>query len=158
MNFPRPFIAFFTVLCTLSVKAQNDNFEGYLFAYFEGAAENRKSEEQLRFAVSDDAINWSALNNNQPILNSDDISQSGGIRDPHILRGEDNDFYMVATDMSTAANGWKENPGMVLLKSDDLIDWKHSTINLSKDYPENFSDAYWVWAPQTIFDPAKKNI
>lgn len=156
MIFPRPFIAFFTVLCTLAVKAQNDNFEGYLFAYFEGAAENRKSEEQLRFAVSDDAINWSALNNNQPILNSDDISQSGGIRDPHILRGEDNDFYMVATDMSTAANGWKENPGMVLLKSDDLIDWKHSTINLSKDYPENFSDAYWVWAPQTIFDSAEK--
>ncbi len=156
MNFPRPFIAFFTVLCTLSVKAQNENFHGYLFAYFEGAAENRKSEEQLRFAVSDDAINWSALNNNQPILNSDDISQSGGIRDPHILRGEDNEFYIVATDMSTAANGWKENPGMVLLKSDDLIDWKHSTINLSKDYPENFSDAHWVWAPQTIFDPAKK--
>ncbi|MBD0831553.1 family 43 glycosylhydrolase [Aestuariibaculum sediminum] len=149
-------IQWFFMFCVLSVGAQTHNFDGYLFAYFEGAAENRKSEEQLRFAISEDAINWKALNNNQPILNSDDISQSGGIRDPHILRGENNDFFMVATDMSTAANGWKENPGIVLLKSDNLIDWTHSTINLSKDYPEAFGDAYWVWAPQTIFDPEVK--
>ncbi|KJD34824.1 1,4-beta-xylanase [Tamlana nanhaiensis] len=136
--------------------AQKKSFEGYLFAYFEGDLQNRKQEEQLRFAVSDDAVNWKALNNNEPILNSDKISQSGGIRDPHILRGEDNHFYMVATDMSTAANGWKENPGIVLLSSKNLMDWKHKSINLSKDYPGKFANAYWVWAPQTIFDPEAK--
>lgn len=146
-----------SVVCVFTLQAQNTNFEGYLFAYFEGAAESRKSEEQLRFAISEDAINWTALNNNKPILNSDEISQSGGIRDPHILRGEDkNSYYMVTTDMSTASNGWKENPGMVLLKSDNLTEWKHSKINLSKDYPDKFADAYWVWAPQTIYDPVAK--
>lgn len=99
-------IIFLLILCLNTLQAQNTNFEGYLFAYFEGAAENRKDEEQLRFAISEDAINWTALNNNQPILNSDDISQSGGIRDPQILRGEDEDsYYIVATDMSTASNG-----------------------------------------------------
>lgn len=128
-------------------------YDGYLFAYFEGAVEDHKLQEQLRFAVSEDALNWYALNNNEPIINSDDISQSGGIRDPHILRGEDeNNFLIVATDMSTASNGWSENPGILMLKSEDLINWTHGTVNLSKDYPEKFAEAYWVWAPQTIYD------
>ncbi|GAA4306885.1 family 43 glycosylhydrolase [Aestuariibaculum suncheonense] len=145
------------VFSTSFLNAQSNTLKAYLFAYFEGAAEHRKSEEQLRFAISDDAITWKALNNNKPILNSDVISQSGGIRDPHILRGEKgNTYFIVATDMSTASNGWKENPGIVLLKSDNLVDWQHSTINLSKDYPEKFAQAYWVWAPQTIYDAKAK--
>ncbi len=132
-------------------------YEAYLFAYFEGSAGSLKHQEQLRFAVSADAINWKALNNNEPILNSDSISQSGGIRDPHILRGEDHKtFFIVATDMSSASNGWAENPGIVLLKSEDLINWQHGTVNLAKDYPEKFANAFWVWAPQTIYDPIAK--
>ena len=133
------------------------SFDAYLFAYFEGSAGDRKNQEQLRFAVSKDAIHWNALNDNEPILNSDQISQSGGIRDPHILRGIDHEsFFIVATDMSTAVNGWNENPGIVMLKSEDLINWQSATVNLSKDYPDTFADAYWVWAPQTIYDPVEK--
>lgn len=60
--------------------------------------------------------------------------------------------------MNTAKNGWNENPGIVLLSSDDLLHWKHAKINLSKDYPKHFGDAYWVWAPQTIYDRKAKNI
>ena len=44
----------------------------------------------------------------------------GGLRDPHILRGEDGRFYMVATDMRSEL-GWSSNRGMVLMRSDDLI-------------------------------------
>ena len=131
------------------------NFEGYLFAYFEGRGD-AKQQEHLRFALSDDGVNWSALNENRPVIASDTISESGGIRDPHILRGEDGRFYIVATDMNTAKNGWNENPGIVLLSSDDLLHWKHAKINLSKDYPKHFGDAYWVWAPQTIYDRKAK--
>ena len=126
-------------------------FAGYLFAYFEGRGP-KESQEQLRFAVSEDAVNWYALNDNQPVIASDSISVSGGIRDPHILRGADGAFYIVATDMLVARNGWKDNPGIVLLRSDDLLNWTHSTVHLSKDWSEHFSDAYWVWAPQTIYD------
>ena len=127
-------------------------YAGYLFAYFEGRGEG-KLQEQLSFAVSRDARDWYALNGNRPILASDTISESGGIRDPHILRGEDGKtFYIVATDMFTIKNGWGENPGIVLLKSTDLIHWSHARINLSKAFPEHFGDAYWVWAPQTIYD------
>lgn len=133
-----------------------EEYCGYLFAYFEGS-ETPELQEQLRFAVSRDAVNWYALNGNKPVVSSDTISSSGGIRDPHILRGENADgFYMVATDMFTVKNGWGENPGIVLMKSDNLIDWKHSYIELAKEYPENFGDAHWVWAPQTIYDPSVK--
>lgn len=131
------------------------NYEGYLFAYFEGRGD-AKQQEHLRFALSDDGVNWRALNGNRPVIASDTISESGGIRDPHILRGEDGRFYIVATDMNTAKNGWNENPGIVLLSSDDLLHWKHAKINLSKDYPKHFGDAYWVWAPQTIYDRKAK--
>lgn len=129
-------------------------YAAYLFAYFEGKAGHRIDQEQLRFALSTDAIHWKALNNNEPILSSAEISQTGGIRDPHILRGHDkNTFYMVATDMSTAKNGWDHNPGIVMLRSADLIHWTHAYVDLEKTYPETFADVKWVWAPQTIYDP-----
>ncbi|MCU4677197.1 glycoside hydrolase family 43 protein [Catenovulum sp. 2E275] len=136
------------------VQSQNDSpsYTAYLFAYFEGSGDKLK-QEQLRFAVSADAIHWQALNNNQPIIASKLISQTGGIRDPHILRGENNqNFYMVATDMFTHKNGWDSNPGIVLMKSTNLIDWQSNWIDLRKSYPEKFANVQWVWAPQTIYD------
>ena len=133
----------------------NTPFAGYLFAYFEGGGD-RNLQEQLRFAVSEDAQNWYALNGNRPVIASDSISESGGIRDPHILRGEDGCYYIVATDMFVAKNGWRDNPGIVLLKSKDLVNWTHAKIVLARDYAENFGDAYWVWAPQTIYDRKAK--
>ena len=133
--------------------ATNNKYAGYLFAYFEGSG---NQQEHLRFAISEDAKNWYALNDNQPVIASDSISTSGGIRDPHILRGEDGCYYIVATDMNTVKNGWKDNPGIVLMKSKDLVNWTHSKIVLKEDYKEHFSDAYWVWAPQTIYDKKAK--
>lgn len=130
-------------------------FAGYLFAYFEGGGD-KDLQEQLRFAVSEDAKNWYALNSNRPIIASDTISTSGGIRDPHILRGEDGDYYIVATDMNVARNGWKDNPGIVLMKSKDLVNWTHGKVVLAKDFAQHFNDAYWVWAPQTIYDRKAK--
>lgn len=133
--------------------ATNNKYAGYLFAYFEGSG---NQQEHLRFAISEDAKNWYALNDNQPVIASDSISTSGGIRDPHILRGEDGCYYIVATDMNTVKNGWKDNPGIVLMKSKDLVNWTHTKIVLKEDYKEHFSDAYWVWAPQTIYDKKAK--
>lgn len=136
-------------------KQMKPQFGGYLFAYFEGGGD-KNLQEQLRFAVSEDARNWYALNDNRPIIASDSISQSGGIRDPHILRGEDGCYYIVATDMFVAKDGWKENPGIVLMKSKDLVNWTHGKVVLAKDFSKNFGDAYWVWAPQTIYDRKAK--
>ncbi len=132
---------------------RKEKFSAYLFVYF--TASDKKDEEEFRFALSEDGYNYKALNNNQPILDSKKVSSSGGIRDPHILRGADGKtFYMVATDM-VAAKGWNSNRGMILLKSTNLLDWKSSKVNIPNTFPE-FKLVDRVWAPQTIYDPVKK--
>ena len=105
----------------------------YLFVYFTG---NRMSEEAIRMAVSPDGYNYYALNGNQPVIDSREISSTGGVRDPHILRCEDGKtFYMVVTDM-VSANGWSSNRAMILLKSKDLINWTSNVVNIQKKYPD----------------------
>jgi hypothetical protein len=128
--------------------AEDEGYSGYLFVYFTG---NYDTQEAIRFALSSDGLVYKALNNNDPVLNSGDISRTGGIRDPHILRGEDGNFYMVATDM-VSANGWSSNSGIVLLKSNDLINWTSSNIDIPEAYPELFGQANRVWAPESIYD------
>lgn len=128
--------------------AEDEGYSAYLFAYFTG---NSGNQEAIRFAVSDDGFTFKALNNNNPILSSAAISSSGGVRDPHILRGENNDYYMVVTDMVSAL-GWNSNRAMVLLKSTNLTDWSSSVVNIPNTYPE-YAAADRVWAPQSIYDP-----
>ncbi|HJV77417.1 MAG TPA: family 43 glycosylhydrolase [Paludibacter sp.] len=135
-----------------TVVGKNENCSAYLFVYFTG---NSKEDEQIRFALSSDGYNFKALNQNKPIISSEKISLSGGVRDPHILRCEDGKtFYMVATDM-TAALGWDSNRGMVLLKSSNLVDWTSTAIHIPTVFPE-FKTVNRVWAPQTIYDPVVK--
>ena len=157
MNLKRFFLPLIVFL-TNSLFAQQEQlkpkFEGYLFAYFEGKSDPMK-QEHLRFATSSDGFKWKALNNNLAVISSDTISSTGGIRDPHLLRGQDKGFYLVATDMKTFKNGWDNNPGIVMLYSDNLVDWKHQVINLEKSYPKKFKNVKWVWAPQTFYDAKK---
>ena len=132
-----------------AVPAESD-YAGYLFAYFTGN-DNTRGEEAVRFAISDDGYNYRALNYNRPVIKSDTISQTGGVRDPHIMRGPDNNFYMVLTDM-VSARGWDSNRAMVLLKSPDLLNWQHSVVNIQQKYPGQ-DNLLRVWAPQSIYDP-----
>jgi len=153
----RPLCLFFLLLSALAAPAtarplKAGPYSAYLFAYFTG---NDIKEEAIRFALSTDGYHYRALNGNQPVVSSAAISETGGVRDPHIVRGADGKtFYMVATDM-VSAKGWSSNRGMVLLKSKDLVNWTHSAINFQKRYAgqENLKR---VWAPQTIYDPQAK--
>ncbi|WP_406843807.1 family 43 glycosylhydrolase [Flavobacterium soyae] len=120
----------------------------YLFVYFTG---NSVEEEAVRFAVSADGYHYYHLNDNKPVLDSKIISSTGGVRDPHILRGDDGKtFYMVLTDM-TSSKGWDSNRAMVLLKSTDLVNWKSSVVNIQTAFSGN-ENLKRVWAPQTIYD------
>ncbi|EHQ25005.1 family 43 glycosylhydrolase [Mucilaginibacter paludis] len=141
------FIPFLSKAQALSTSKPQPN-SAYLFVYFTG---NDKSEEAIRFAISADGYHYRALNNNNPVIKSTGISATGGVRDPHILRGANGKtFYMVATDM-VSANGWDSNRGMVLLKSTNLIQWTSSKINIPQAFPQ-FAGVNRVWAPQTIYD------
>lgn len=143
------------LLCSLfSLMARAESVSGqdyvaYLFTYFTG---NRISEEAVCYAVSQNGTTYCALNGGKPVIDSKVISSTGGVRDPHILRCQDGKtFYMVVTDM-VSANGWDSNRAMVLLKSDDLVHWQHSVVNMQKRYPGQ-EQLKRVWAPQTIYDP-----
>ena len=121
----------------------------YLFTYFNS---NDPKDEQICYAISDDGYNYTPLNDGYPVIESDTIALTQCVRDPHILRCEDGKtFYMVVTDMRSAY-GWSSNRGMVLLKSTDLINWQHSTINFPTRYTKEWKNVIRVWAPETIYD------
>ncbi|PPK85044.1 glycosyl hydrolase family 43 [Neolewinella xylanilytica] len=139
--------------CSTSVdtfsEAHDGEYAAYLFTYFTG---NGPGEEAIHYAVSTDGYSFHALNGDEPILDSERISSTGGVRDPHILRSPDGEsFRMVVTDM-VSANGWNSNRAMVLLKSDNLIDWTSSVVNIQERF-EGQDSLLRVWAPQTIYDP-----
>lgn len=123
----------------------------YLFAYFNN---NTTEGQQVCYAVSDDGVNFTPLNGGRPVIASDTIALSGGVRDPHILRGHDGWFYQVLTDMDMSRGKWTCQ-GIVMLRSRDLISWEHHTVHFPERYSgTRFADVNAVWAPQTIFDPA----
>ncbi len=120
----------------------------YLFCYFTG---NQPDEEAVNFALSEDGYNFTALNENKPV-----IKQNLGkkcCRDPYIFRDEDGQFHIIATDMRSQ-DGWANNNSMVLWDSDDLITWKNERI-IDFSQLESTKSANRVWAPEVIFDREK---
>ncbi|MBN2165453.1 MAG: glycoside hydrolase family 43 protein [Marinilabiliaceae bacterium] len=141
------------ISCKEKSPKENLVFSHYLFAYF---SNNSPDGEQIRFAISEDGFNYKPLNEGEPVIGSDTVAIKHGIRDPHLLRGEDGKtFLMVGTDMR-CKDGWHSNEGLVLLKSRDLINWEHKAI----DFPTRFAyvegldaeNLHAVWAPQVIWD------
>lgn len=63
---------------------EEKDMAGYLFVYFTG---NDISQEAICFALSNDGLSWHKLNGGRPVIDSKVISSTGGVRDPHILRG-----------------------------------------------------------------------
>ncbi len=120
----------------------------YLFAYFPS-----NDNENIYYALSDNGFDYTPMNDGNMIISSDTTSIKKGLRDPHLIRGNDGYFYMVATDMKSA-EGWASNRGMVLMKSKDLVNWQHSTVHFPEKYAgTNFANVTRVWAPETIWDP-----
>ncbi len=139
--------AFLLAACEMVRFLEKD--DAYLFVYFTG---NRIAQEAVHYAVSRDGYNYYQLNDGKPVLDSKEISSTGGVRDPHILRAEDGKtFFMVLTDMVSDL-GWDSNRAMVLLRSSDLLHWQHSVINIQQRF-KGQKKLLRVWAPQTIYDP-----
>lgn len=123
---------------------------GYLFATFRGEA--TPMTEQVYFMVSENGLDWEALNEGKPAL----VSTVGerGVRDPYILRAHDESgFYLIATDLSIHLNpDWGRaqtaaSQSIVIWESPDLVNW--SEPRLVKVAPDN---AGCAWAPEAIYD------
>lgn len=121
----------------------------YLFVYFTG---NMTSQQQICYALSNNGIDFFPLNGGAPVIASDTIAVMKGVRDPHILRGSDGWFYMVATDMDWTKGKWS-NRGIVMMRSRNLLEWEHHTVDFPKRFVgEDAAEVNAVWAPQTIWD------
>ncbi len=131
-----------------NISALAEDYTRYLFVYFPS-----NQNEHIYYAVSDNGYDYTPLREGACIISADTISIKHGVRDPHILRGEDGWFYMVLTDMRSA-EGWESNRGLVMMKSQDLVNWTHSTVHFPDKYKDkNFANVIRVWAPETIYDP-----
>ena len=144
---------------------ESSDMGAYLMVY------HKDADHSLHMALSRDGYSWKAVNSDRPVVSGDTIAQQRGIRDPHIYRAPDGTFYIAATDLHIFAKqkgyrdtdwerdgklyGWGNNRGLVLMKSNDLINWTHTVARIDETFPEKFGDLGCAWAPETIFDPEK---
>ncbi|MBQ3462778.1 MAG: hypothetical protein IJH36_06645, partial [Clostridia bacterium] len=147
-----------TVTRTVTVKDEEE-MGAYLFAHFVGN-ESTADMEQIYFSVSQDGSAWQLLNGGKPVIKS--TVGTTGVRDPYIMRTEDNKFVIIATDLSIfelnktqGSNKWgysvtKGSKNVVVWKSDTIDGWSDSTPQQRKVAVD---EAGCAWAPEAIYDP-----
>ena len=109
-------------------KAEN---KAYLMVYF------KSKSEKLFLAYSDDAKNWKALNDGEPVFDS-----GVRLRDPFLNR-VNGKFHLVHT------KGW-DHPTVYHWESDNLIDWKGGAIDVVP--PEKKR----AWAPEFYYEESEQ--
>lgn len=151
----------FSIEAKKNKRLTEKDMRGYLMVYF------KDETHGLYMALSEDGYTFTDINNGNPIIAGDTIALQKGIRDPHIMRGPDNAFYLAMTDLHIYARkegirntdwerdgeeyGWGNNRSIILMKSYDLIKWTISNFRMDIAFPE-LKDIGCVWAPETIYD------
>ncbi|MEW6234917.1 MAG: glycoside hydrolase family 43 protein [Candidatus Omnitrophota bacterium] len=106
----------------------------FLMSYF------RTADESLYMAYSFDGCDWTAFNDEKPLLRAEIGNKS--VRDPFIRRGLDGAFYFVCT------NSWKSS--MILAaRSKDLIHWEEQRL---LPVMEGVKTVHNCWAPEFFYD------
>ena len=146
------------IVCHVRSAAKEVVTTDYLFAYFPYTS---TKDERVYFGVSEDGLNFEALNNGNYVLES--RVGTHGIRDPFVIRSHEGDkFYLIATDLTVAGltqdgtyypgQGWGENQtkgsqSIVVWESDDLVNWSQERLcKVSLD------TAGCTWAPEAYWD------
>jgi hypothetical protein len=139
------------------------DLKAYLMVYF------KDETHSIYFATSDDGYTFIDVNNGIPVLWGNEVAKQKGVRDPHIMRGPDNAFYLSMTDLHVfgkqagyRTTQWERpeelysrgnNRGLILMKSYDLIHWTLARVRVDQLFPE-YADIGCAWAPETIYDPS----
>lgn len=136
-------------------KLTKPEYVGYLYIHF-NEFPPAGSLQQVYFGISKDGVQWTALNNNQSILES--TVGDKGARDPYIFRSPEGDkFYMIATDQDLYLPKYQDqwalresigSQSLIVWESKDLINWTESRL---ADVASGI-DAGCVWAPEAFYD------
>ena len=151
--------------------APDDNRYGYLYCFM------NSTKEITNYALGSKenrGKHFEVLLSGEEVFNTAEAAGiEGGTRDAFILRGEQDDLYLMATtDMCNAKTGVWYNYGMNLLHSSDLIHWESTTFDFRKGKSifsdpdadtgcyrtdEEYAKINRVWAPQIIWDKDYNN-
>ncbi|MFJ4221879.1 glycoside hydrolase family 43 protein [Curtobacterium luteum] len=122
----------------------------YVMAYFVESPTGSGNSNTVHLAVSPDALEWTPLNQNQPILTP--TAGTKGIRDPFIYRLQDGSWVLLATDIRTGADFSAPNPAIHVWTSPDLVNWSSDTM-LTVNAPNTQS---YSWAPEVFWDAGRQ--
>ena len=145
--------------CTVKKAFDMPETTDYIFAYFPYT--DAMKDERIYFGISEDGLNFNALNNGQFVLES--TLGTHGLRDPFIIRSPEGDrFYLIATDLTVAGltqgdtvypgQSWNENQvygsqKIMVWESTDLVNWSDQReCKVARD------NAGCTWAPEAYWD------
>lgn len=134
----------------------------YLFVYFPYTNAGGK-DERIYFGISEDGLNFTALNDQKFILES--TQGTHGLRDPFVIRSHEGDkFYLLATDLNVApitvdgetypGRGFDVKTGsksIMVWESTDLVNWSEQ-----RECPVAPDNAGCTWAPEAYWDDETK--
>ncbi len=144
--------------CIVKKAIKTPETTDYIFAYFPYTSHK---DERIYFGVSEDGLNFKALNNGQFVLES--RLGTHGLRDPFIIRSPEGDrFYLIATDLTVAGleqdgvhypgQNWDQNQRngsqkIMVWESTDLVNWSDQReCKVARD------NAGCTWAPEAYWD------
>jgi len=121
-------------------------FTGYVMAYFTESPNTSGSNYGLHLAVSPDSLNWTPLNQNNPVVTP--TQGTMGLRDPFILRKQDGAFEILATDL-TGTNFGLQNQFIHVWDSTDLRTFTGYRRVKLHSLPTH------SWAPEAFWDAGR---
>lgn len=140
---------------TVKAKPKKKEYAGYLYAHFKEFP-GSKSQQQIYYGISKDGMDWTALNDNNAVLES--TVGDKATRDPYIIRSPQGDkFYLIATDQTLYKYGdnirWdllstQGSQALTIWESTDLVHW---TDERNIDVASSIQ-AGCAWAPEAIYD------
>ncbi|WP_243704748.1 glycoside hydrolase family 43 protein [Micromonospora sp. KC723] len=121
-------------------------YAGYAMAYFTESPNMSAANYGLHLAVSSDGLQWTPLNQSNPVATP--TLGSTGLRDPFILRKQGGTFVVMATDLK--GTDWN-------YQSQYLHVWDSTDLRTYTNYRllKVHSLATHAWAPEAIWDASR---
>ncbi|WCN84449.1 glycoside hydrolase family 43 protein [Micromonospora sp. LH3U1] len=118
----------------------------YVMAYFTETPQFQGADYGLHLAVSRDGLNWTPLNQNNPVVTP--TAGQLGLRDPFVLRKQDGTFVVLATDLKGTNFG---------LNSQYLHVWDSTDLTSLTGYRRIRMHTLntHTWAPTAFWDAAR---
>ena len=138
-----------TAAFAVPTAAQAQSYAAYAMVYFKESPNLTDDSYALHLAVSGDGLEWTPLNQNQPVATPTEGML--GLRDPFLLRKQDGTFVALATDLK----------GRVFHLNNQYIHvWDSTDLRSFTGYRRvKLHDlATHSWAPTAFWDPSRNRV